>query len=168
MATTYTPIENKTLAIATSSVVFSAIPQTYTDLVLVSNMISGFSGVAMQFNGDTGSNYSYANMTGNGSIPQMFRSGSTTNIQYCGWGYALGSSTIPSTSRADIFNYTNTSAYKYALMRATDGNSAGNYDVEFFTGTWRNTAAITSITLSVSAVNFAIGSQFTLYGIKAA
>lgn len=168
MPTTYTPIQSQTVSTPVSSVTFSSIPQTYTDLVLVSNTFSGFSGLGMRFNGDSASNYSYANMTGNGTLAKMFRSGSTTDIQYNGWDYAAGSTTIPCITRMNIFNYKNTSTYKYTLMTASDGNSAGNFDTEFFTGTWRNTAAITSITIYVSAVNFSTGSIFTLYGIKAA
>lgn len=168
MATTYTPIQSQTLASPVSSITFTSIPQTYTDLIIVSNTLSGFSGIGMRFNGDTGSNYSYANMTGNGTTAKMFRSGSTTDIQYNGWDYAAGSSTIPCITRMNVFDYTNTGKYKYTLMTASDGNSADGFDIEFFTGTWRNTAAITSITIYVSAVNFSVGSIFTLYGIKGA
>jgi hypothetical protein len=168
MATTYEPIQSQTLSSAVSSVTFSSIPQTYTDLVLVSNVFAGFSGIGMRFNGDTASNYSYANATGQGTLGQMFRSGSTTDIQYCGWNYALGSTTIPAITKMNIMDYTNTSTYQYTLSTASDGNAAGNFDMEFFTGTWRNNAAVTSITLYVSAVNFSVGSTFTLYGIKAA
>jgi hypothetical protein len=129
--------------------------------------MSGLSGVGMRFNGDSGSNYSYANMTGNGSLGQMFRSGSTTDIQYNGWGFASGSSTIPCITRMNVFNYASTSTYKYTLMTAADANSAGNYDTEFFTGTWRNTAAVNSVTITAPASSLWLEfSSFALYGIK--
>jgi hypothetical protein len=60
-------------------------------------------------------------------------------------------------------NYSNTSTFKSSLSRV-------DYAIGFTapaTQLWRNTAAITSIALSVGS-SFSTGSIFTLYGIKAA
>jgi hypothetical protein len=46
------------------------------------------------------------------------------------------------------------------------GNIASG-GTEAVVGLWRNTAAITDIQLFAAASTFAIGSTFTLYGIKA-
>jgi hypothetical protein len=61
-----------------------------------------------------------------------------------------------------IMNYSNSTTNKSALNR---GGGAGT-NVEAYAGLWRNTAAITSVT--VLTTNFAAGSTFTLYGVKSA
>jgi hypothetical protein len=64
-----------------------------------------------------------------------------------------------------INNYSNSTTYKTVLAR---GNAATNL-VEAFVGLWRNTNAITSISIICqNSKNFGSGSTFTLYGIKAA
>jgi hypothetical protein len=63
-----------------------------------------------------------------------------------------------------IMNYSNTTTYKTVLSR---GSSANNIAIAYV-DLWRNTAAITSITLTPSsATNFDAGSTFSLYGINA-
>ena len=59
MAATYTPIASITLGAATSSVTFSSIPQTYTDLIVIFNgRTDGDENTNLQFNSDTTNNYS--------------------------------------------------------------------------------------------------------------
>ena len=75
---TYTPIASVTLSAATSSVTFSGIPQTYTDLVVVINAgNSGGTGygIALQCNNDTGSNYSFTQLYGTGSAATSYGAG---------------------------------------------------------------------------------------------
>jgi hypothetical protein len=62
----------------------------------------------------------------------------------------------------NFFNYSNTTTYKTVLTRAGRNNQA----TEAFVGLWRNTAAITSI--SLTSQTYTTDSTFTLYGIKAA
>jgi hypothetical protein len=62
---------------------------------------------------------------------------------------------------AKFFNYSNTSVFKTILVRS---NSAG-FGVETFVDLWRNTNAITSIKITISGGNIAVGSTFSLYGI---
>jgi len=66
----------------------------------------------------------------------------------------------------DFMNYSNTTTYKTWLAR--EGNGTNGY-VSALVGLWRNTNAITQIkVLNTGSGNFATGSTFTLYGIKAA
>lgn len=164
MPATYEPISTQTLGTATATVTFSSIPQTYTDLVLVfgGNAASGSTdSIAIQFNGDTTTNYSFTNLTGNGSTATSARSSSDTTI-----APGLINSTEISNVIYNIFNYTNTTTFKTVLVRANLTSFATRASV----GLWRKTPeAITSLSLKIlGGQSFAIGSTFTLYGIKAA
>lgn len=168
MATsTYTAITTQTLTSTTGTITISSIPQTYTDLLLITSVSSATGGqtstLNFQFNGDTGTNYSYTYMQGNGSAASSGR-GSNATIGVAG---QEESSLLPaqfSVGRCHIMNYANTTTYKTAITRS-DSPSA---QTQAWVSLWRSTAAITSITLNVSGYSMAAGSKFTLYGIKAA
>jgi hypothetical protein len=161
MPTTYEPIATTTLGSAASSVTFSSIPGTYTDLIVVMNYANstGLADVYFQFNGDTGSNYSRTQLFGTGSAAGSNRG--TNETAFNGVGYV---GTTWSQSISHIMNYSNTTTNKTILVR-NDGTS--NL-VMANVGLWRNTSAITSILIGYSTNNFIAGSTFTLYGIKAA
>ena len=165
MPSTYTPIATQTLGSAASTVTFSSISGTYTDLVLILNLKAASGSTAyprIQFNSDTGTNYSLTHLTGNGTAAS---SGRTSNSV----GYITGS-TVESSSEFNfngiynIQNYSNTTTNKTVIGRCN--NAAGH--TEATVTLWRNTAAITTIDLINVNANFAIGCTFTLYGIKAA
>ena len=164
MPVTYQPISTQTLGSAVASVTFSSIPSTYTDLVLVANATAaslGADSIDIQFNSDTANNYSTTQMTSTGSAASSTRGTSEPRI----YGALISSSEI-SISIWHINNYANTTTYKTVLAR---GNLGSTYGVRQSAGLWRSTAAINAIKLyNDTAQNFAIGSTFTLYGIKAA
>ena len=65
----------------------------------------------------------------------------------------------------DILDYANTNKYKtLRTLNGGDANGSGNIQIE--SGSWRNTAAITSITLTHNGSGFTQYSSFALYGIK--
>ena len=163
MASTYEPIATTTLSSATSSITFSSIPSTYTDLRIVwTGTTSAGNNVRVQFNGDTATNYSTTNLYGDGTTAGSSAVTSTTWLQ-CFNGST--STTIPTMFTADIFSYAG-STYKTALLTApTDKNGSGA--ITATVGLWRSTSAITSISL-VNAANYQTGTTATLYGIKAA
>ena len=158
MPQTYTPLATNTLSSAAASVTFSSISSAYTDLVLVLNASQATAGFStlMRYNSDTGSNYSGTAIAGSGSAATSSRTTSSTNI-YLGYQQY----TTIFTTIVQIQNYSNTTTNKTCLTRK---NQADSY-VEAMVGLWRNTAAITSITLLPESGNFASGSTFTLYGI---
>ena len=163
MAQTYTPIASQTLGSSTASVTFSSIPSTYTDLVLVITPIYVTSGsdVDIQFNNDTGTNYSRTQLGGNGSGAVSVRESSASKFRLT---YSANvTTTYAYNAIVNFMNYSNTSTYKTALSR---GNNASN-GVEAEVGLWRSTAAITTINVASSGT-FNTGSTFTLFGIKAA
>jgi hypothetical protein len=166
MASTYTPIATQTLGSSTSSITFTSIPSTYTDLVMVSNIgtVGGNITSGIQFNGDTATNYSFTALYGDGSSAGSGRVPNNTSI-YVNYYAEATTTLLAQTVIYHIQNYANTNTYKTVLTRASSAPSG----VSAVVGLWRSTAAITSLVLrSTSANNYAAGSTFTLYGIKAA
>jgi hemolysin activation/secretion protein len=161
MAATYTPIASTTLGAAATSVTFSSIPQTYTDLVLVINSIisSGDDGHGLQFNGDTAGNYSSVGVGGDGSSAYSYRGSNSIKID----GGRTGTSW--SNSIFHIINYSNTTTFKSVIAR---GNNPAAI-VQLNSAVWRNTSAITSIGISVyNNQSMSVGTTFNLYGILGA
>ena len=160
MAKTYEPISSFTLASAASSVTFSSIPQTYTDLVLVCslNTTAGLD-YWYRLNSDTGTNYSNSRLSGNGSTATSFRGASGTFV-YLNSATATGQHNFI----MNLMSYSNTTTNKTQLIRL---NNAGT-DTILRAGLWRSTAAISSILIQTDSSTFVAGSTFTLYGIKAA
>jgi hypothetical protein len=167
MPTTYEPISTTTLSAGTASVTFSSIPQTYTDLVLVVNAkSSGASGSNPTFliNSDSGSNYSYSYIYGDGTTAGTFRLASNTKGILGLYSGNLQSGNFSYNSITHFMNYSNTSINKSVLSRSNDANLATEFGINLY----RSTSAITSITAQIATVTFTSGSTFTLYGIKAA
>jgi hypothetical protein len=158
MAATYTPIASITLGATASSVTFSSIPQTYTDLVLVVKPATT-SNYYLTFN-DTfnagSTNYSWTRIYGSGSSAVSDKETSTHNLTSA-WGG--NGETLYITQ---IMNYSNTTTNKTALTRINDSI----YTV-LIVGLLRSTAAITSINVTDAGSGYTSGSTFNLYGIKA-
>jgi hypothetical protein len=164
MPQTYEPIATTTLGSNQTSVSFTSIPNTYTDIVIITNVSGNDGAICIRFNNDTGSNYSSTMIRGNGSAAS---SGRVTNGTYIG-GTSNLSVTAGSLQTAiwNIQNYSNTTTNKTVLFR--DGMAT--HITGLTVGLWRNTAAINRIDLSpeFGSQVFYSGSTFTLYGIKAA
>jgi hypothetical protein len=160
---TYVALDTKTISTATPTVVFTSIPQTYTDLILVSNTrnASGLDGgLTLQFNTDTspsGTNYSTNFMYADGSNPYSSRH---TNYPHVVCNRSNSSNW--SSGIAHIMDYKNTTTNKSIVSRGSS-----NSIVIAYGGVWRATPqAITTITVGNEAsVNFVVGSTFTLYGV---
>jgi hypothetical protein len=158
MAITYDSITTTTLTSAVSSVTFSSISGSYTDLIIVHRGTnSSAAGIQVEFNSDTtAGNYSFTYFYGDGSTAA---SGRYTSAKSVGSAYTTETNNI-----FHFINYSNSTTYKTTLSRS---NNAANI-TQGLISLWRSTAAITSIKLFVGAGNFDSGSTFTLYGVKAA
>jgi hypothetical protein len=159
MPASFEPIASTTLSAATASVTFSSIQQTFTDLVFVLNgsTSNATQNIRFQFNGDTGSNYSYTRVLGNGSAASSERQSSITSGGFGDWGTDRGMLHI------NIQNYSNTTTNKTTISR-----SSSEGFVSAYVSLWRNTNAITSITfLKNLGGDFTSGTTFSLYGIRA-
>jgi hypothetical protein len=161
MAKTYEPIATTTLGSNQTTVTFSSIASTYTDIRIICSLTSSAAKrTFMRFNGDSGSNYGSIYMSGDGSTTSSGDDplSSEGNIDYA-------SNTDYHTICVDLMNYKNTTTYKTWLSRS--GNGTGI--VFGYVGVWNSTAAINQISInSTGASGLLTGSTFTLYGIKAA
>jgi hypothetical protein len=164
---TYTPIATTTLGSDTADVTFSSIAGTYTDLVIIGQFGNSTAGLAVgvQFNSDTGNNYSFTALVGNGTAASSDRLANTNHI-YAAYNIAP-SATVSGVLRLNIQNYSNTTTNKTVIARY-DNNDATYPGTSATAGLWRNTAAITSVKIKPSAGNLKAGSNFTLYGIASA
>jgi hypothetical protein len=166
---TFTLISSNTLGSAASSVTFSSIPQTYTDLRLVINCGTSTNGdgIFIRFNGDTSSIYSDTGLWGTGSSASTGRHVAATSAAL---SIATGGSTTASSMIAlvDFIDYSNTTTYKSFISRAGNATSTASYPAtEITVGMRSSTSAITSLTV-LSVSNIVVGSTFELYGIEAA
>lgn len=162
---TYEPIATTTLGSTAATVTFSGISSAYTDLkvVIVATAATG-GNFGFRFNSDTGTNYSRTMLRGNGTTAS---SGSSTNIDYFQLTNGATIGTTPSLHTVDLFSYAG-STYKTILYTEnSDYNGSGS--VVYQVGLWRSTSAINRIDFfQQSGTDFAAGSTFTIYGIKAA
>lgn len=165
MASTYEPIATTTLGSAASSITFSSIPGTYTDLRLTIVTPTGTGDfIELRFNGSSATNYSWNCLGGDGASPFSQRGTTLTQVRI---GTSMGSTTLSTYAFADIFSYAD-STYKSVLSQSgNDRNGTG--EVRAYVGLWRSTSAITSILIKGdSGLNLATGTTATLYGIKSA
>jgi hypothetical protein len=153
-----------------ASVTFSSIPSTYKHLQVrilsrTTRSDASVDGIYLRINGDTGSNYSWHYLQGDGSSASATGGANSGAIvgSYNG-ADALTGANIFSASIFDILDYANTNKYKTTRgLFGYDSNGAGA--ILLNSGSWRNTAAITSLTFSAEGT-FVSGSKFALYGIK--
>jgi len=171
LASTYTLISSNVLSSSAASVTFSAIPSTYTDLVLRVSGRTDTAGQAidtiqLQFNGTGGTAYSYTRLTGSGSAAASSRGSSVSVIN--GY-YVLDAATATANTfgSVEIYipSYTVSQNKPLSIIGAQEDNNAAAY-MAATAGLWTNTAAITSITVLNGGGNYISGSSFYLYGIS--
>jgi hypothetical protein len=148
----------------TSSVSFTSIPTTYKNLQIRCTALLSASDndYRMQFNSDTGSNYSRHFLLGDGATASA---GAGSNQSMILVGYNAASYTNSTASIIDILDYADTNKNKTARALAGVDKNGGGY-MFLFSGVWRSTSAISSIQLLPAAGTFNQYSSFALYGIK--
>jgi len=160
---TYTPIATTTLSSTATSVSFTGISSTYTDLKIIATgkRVSG-GALAIRFNNDTATNYSKTRFAGNGTTASTGIDTSSSSIGTNGWNDAYDQ-----LYEIDIMSYSNSTTYKTALVRmAADENGGG--EVSRIVGLWRSTSAINRVDLLITSGTIAAGFTATIYGIAAA
>jgi hypothetical protein len=169
----YESIATVSIASTATTVTFSSIPQNYKHLQL--RAIGKFANTGgtdithyMRFNGSA-SGYSWTNLNaywaGTGSVnPNIVNS--TTEIGYA--AFPTSASNIANMFGGvicDIFDYSNTNKNTTIRSLGTDDGNTVYGNVDFRSGGWYNTAAVTQIDLGLSATLVQY-SHFALYGIK--
>ena len=169
MAATFTKIATVTVGSGgASSIDFSSISSSYTDLCILTSARNTSTSTTMyiQFNGDTGNNYSVRILYGDGSAAGSTSSSSRANIKNDGGAVDSGyTSNTFANSYIYIPNY-GSSNYKSVSIDGVPENNATTTYMNMVAGLWSSTSAITSISLTLYAGNFAQYSSATLYGIK--
>ena len=154
---------------SSNTITFSSIPSTYQHLQIRSLSKTTTAGTAnatytLQFNSDTGSNYTRHALVGDGATVSASGAASQTSIR-AGGNTEANSTNIFAVSIVDILDYANTNKYKtLRTLFGSDLNGSG--EINLRSGVWMNTSAVTSITLTTSSGNFASGTVFELYGIR--
>ena len=150
-----------------STIDFTSIPQTYTDLVIKLSARSASTAgatwhwVKILVNNQS-TTYSYKQLYGNGSAASS--GGGTGALS----AYATDSSATSNTfSNSETYfpNYTGSTAKLYSNDAVTENNGTSAL-ASFFSTLYTGTAAINQLTLSLETGNFAQYSTATLYGIK--
>ena len=166
----YESIATVTVGVGGSaSVSFSSIPSTYKHLqirsILRSTAAAGPRALYLQINSDTGNNYSVHTLSGSGSAASAGAITSTNKIFIYDNPAANQTSSVFSGQIIDVLDYQNTNKYK--TTRQLGGYDANGSGFIFFgSGLWQSTSAVTSLSFTLEAGDFAQYSSFALYGIK--
>jgi hypothetical protein len=168
MAATYEPIATTTLGTAASTITFSSIASTWTDLRLVLSLSGATSNpnLSLRFNNDTTTSYSGFAVYNSAPRTSVSPSYFGANLTYI--GLTNGAiSTTPALITTDIFSYKG-STYKTILSTESNDMDTVGY-LLYACGVWRSTAAVTRLDITTGgAQTMSIGTIATLYGIKAA
>jgi hypothetical protein len=170
MPNTYTLIASSTVgAGGASSIDFTSIPSTYTDLIIKLSGRINSAGYDMhfslRFNGNSSNAYSFKRLIGYQTTVSSYAETNETSLNLYSTldGTTATSNTFGS---VDLYipNYTSSNTKSVSVDAATETNSSDGYK-SFYAGSWSGTSAITSITL-IPWTTFLQYSTAYLYGIK--
>lgn len=156
---TYIALNTITLQSTASEVIFSNIPATYRDLIIVGSWAGSNAAnyLTLQLNGDTGSNYPgvfiYGASNGTGSY--------TTNDP--GLLVAITRTSI-GPQITQILDANATDKHKAILSRYGLSDQS---EVGMLSGRWASTAIVNSIRMYLNGGTISAGSTFSLYGVIA-
>ena len=172
------PVTNSYESIATvlvgsggsSTITFSSIPSTFKHLQIraISRAVNNVGGddPLLRLNSDSGNNYSWHRLTGNGAAASAVAGASQPQVRYAyNTADASYGSNIFTGFVLDLLDYQNTSKNKTLRVLSGADNNGSGY-INLTSGAWYNTAAVNRIDLLPYSGNFAQFSQFALYGIK--
>ena len=171
MATTFIKIASVTVGSGgASSIDFTSIPATYTDLQVLLSVRSSTTGgnawvgLKLRFNSST-SGYTDRAVAGNGSTAFSFAN-TYGNFGFLG-DVDMSDNTASTFGNTSLYcpNYAG-SQFKSYSSDSVQENNATLAQADLVAGLWSNTSAITSINLTLNTGNFVQHSTATLYGIS--
>jgi len=169
-AGSYESIASATGTGSSGTITFSSIPSTYkhlqirciarTDTALSTDYIQ------FRFNSDSGSNYTYHGIEGDGATASGFGGTAQTVSLDTNITGSAASANIMGTAIIDIIDYGSTSKYKTVkVLGGQDSNGSGQ--IRLNSNLWLSTSAINRIDLtSFRSANWTTSTTFALYGIK--
>jgi hypothetical protein len=169
---TYTLIDSEVLTGSATSIEFTSIPATFTDLVVRWSSRADNASAAnvnwVELNSDTATNYSYVYLQGGGSAGTSSAVDSGEDALYAGRQDAANA-TSDTFGSAEMYipNYTSSAKKPVSIDSRQEDNDTEGFAMAMAT-LWQGTAAITSIKIRPNAggQNFVSGSSFYLYGIS--
>ena len=158
---TYTALATLTLTGTDSEVVFTSIPASYRDLVLVVDQKIDTGETEVRFNTDDGSNYSTVTMRGGADSSYYSTTYTTTGLRP--QNSAGGTNGL---FQLQIMDYSATDKQKITLLRSGNGSSSATTSVQAHAVRWANTSAINRIRCTaIGGGTYQVGSTFSLWGI---
>lgn len=164
---TYSQIFTTTLASAANNITFSSIPNTYTDLVLMGNIVpvnngTAYLGVRVGTGNtlDTGTNYSQQQVVFTNSACSAYQTFNETAVEVIGNQFQTnGTFTV----RVDLNSYAATVAWHPIQTKISIQDNTSRQSLAI----WKNSSAINTVSLLNTAGNncLGIGSTISLYGI---
>jgi hypothetical protein len=123
--------------------------------------------IGMRFNADSGANYDFHQLVGNGT---SVTSSASLNVTRSGYGVGAGATAGASIFGSSVIDILDVYAAKHKTIRTLGGLfvAADAARVIFLRSTaWRNTSSVTSLTFNpVTGTNFVAGTRISLYGIR--
>lgn len=160
---TYIPLATFTTTGTASQITFSNIPNTYRDLVIVTNVVASSAGPydqAIRFNNDTASGYSSMIIYAAGASASQYTALVNPDRAYLDF-YGSATTSQRASSIAHIFDYSVNYKHKNVITRGNRGNSGS----EIIASRWKNNAVISSIQYFLISGSFGAGTTVSLYGI---
>ena len=168
MPSTYSLIKGETLASSAASYTFTAIPSTFTDLVVKFSTRSDTSNqINVTVNGTSGGTaYSRTRLRGNGTDAASNSASNDSSFSLPGASVET-SATANTFSSGEIYipSYTASQNKPMSDFDTQEANSTSSF-INVNAGLYRSTTAISEIKVAASSGNFVSGSSFYLYGIK--
>ena len=168
----YDLLQTEILTGSQASVTFSSLGDYASDyqhlqlrVAARSDRVDNVDFLQVTFNSDSAANYSLHYLRGSGSgSPSSLGLANQSHIWAGFLGTANHTADIFAPAVIDILDPFETS--KYTTLRALGGVNSVEPNIALFSGSWRNTNALTDITLDQFGSNFVIGSRFSLYGLR--
>ena len=172
MPSTYTLIKGETIGSSAASYTFTAIPSTFTDLVVRTStrgsQANANTTMYIKFNGDSSALYSWTYLQATGT--------SASSAQLSGDTQLRAEKTTSDNATANTFSsyelylpsYTASQSKPISTINAQENNTTANGDwyIDARANLYRSNTAISSIAFSLASGDFKSGSSFYLYGIK--